>query len=258
MSGRGPSRRFDALPAGEQDRFREWGRFMVGLAQSYAAPIIFGPRPNVEGVINGATGFVWKLSGDYFFVTALHVLEEYERRLHAGEQIIWQIGKLPPIDPISRIAQRSDVKDMLLLKLLKNEAHRVGSSIVDTQSGSPLPIPKEDDLVVVAGFTKELREVDRRGTIKSDGWAAIFRVTDVRDQTFDCRIGKEEDFVSFNELPLPDEDVDMGGLSGGPAFVVSGKLIQYLAPVGIVVHHIPRSFDDLKLLRIALLSGIAA
>jgi hypothetical protein len=71
---------------------------------------------------------------DIFFVTAEHVLAEYEKRTREGERLNWQIGRLPPFDPIPRIAWRDKTDayersqmpyrptDIVLLRLTKEEA----------------------------------------------------------------------------------------------------------------------------------------
>jgi hypothetical protein len=102
---------------------------MVRLAQSYAVPIIYAPPLSIGGTINGATGSVLKISSEYFVVTASHVLEGYEKRLLSGEKLNWQIGHLPPFDPLSRIAWRDCAKDTLLLRLSEDEARQAGSRI---------------------------------------------------------------------------------------------------------------------------------
>lgn len=248
-------RRFKNLSINDQNLYRDFIRTLVRQAQNFALPIIFAPRPSEGGIINGATGSVLKLDCGYFVVTASHVLEEYERRLHSGEKLNWQIGHLPPIDPMSRIAWRDSAQDTLLLRLSEDEAHGVGSAIASAPMGWPPPMPKEDEVVVVCGYPKELREVVQDGVIGANYIAAMYRVTDIRDDQFDCRIGREEDLVNLSELPLPDDDMDMGGMSGGPAFIIGGKSIIFLVLVGVISKLISKSFDGFRCLRIAALKN---
>jgi hypothetical protein len=250
-------RRFESLRASEQRRFRHWGLEMVRWAASHAVPVIFGPPPGVEGVINGASGLILRIANCSFFVTAAHVLDEYERRLGFEKSLLWQIGRLPPIDPLSRRVRRNHESDIVLVPLSDDEANRVGSAIATIQAGQSPPTPKEDGLVLVAGFPKTLREVIPSGQIEADGLSAMFRITDVRDHTFDCRIGNEEDLVSFNGSSLPNADMDMGGLSGGPAFLIVGGPIEHIVPIGIISEYISKSFDGLRLLRITKLRDAA-
>jgi hypothetical protein len=251
MSDAGASRRFDELSADDQNRYREFGRQMVRLAGERAVPIIFAPSPGSEGNINSATGAVLQLDREYFVVTAHHVLDGYRKRLQSGEKLNWQVGHLPPFDPLSRIAWKDTVKDTLLLSLSADEARQVGAHIT-APTGWPPPTPNVDQIVLVAGYLKLLREVIvAEEMIRMDGLTAMFRVTCVGDGYFYCKYEREEDLVSFNELPLPDIGMFMGGLSGGPTFLVVGRSIIYPALVGVISECV----EGFGLLRIATLEN---
>jgi hypothetical protein len=252
---------FEDLSADDKKRYRDFGREMVRLAQSYAVPIVFAPPPTVtDGLINGATGAVVKWNSNYFVLTASHVLNEYEKRFRAGEKLNWQVGLLPPFDPLSRIAWRDDKGDTLLLSMSKDEALKVGSVIVSAPM--EMPVPKDDELVLIAGYPKVLREVTAGGGVIGAGsLAAMFRVTDIRYGCshcyFDCKIDeREEDLVRLNELSLPEADMDMGGLSGGPTFLIAGKFIIRPVLVGVVSDFVSQSLGCFRHLRIASLKNV--
>jgi hypothetical protein len=251
MSDAGASRRFDELSADDQSRYREFGRQMVRLAGECAVPIIFAPSPGSEGNINSATGAVLKLDRGYFIVTAHHVLDGYRKRLQSGEKLNWQVGHLPPFDPLSRIADAA--KDTLLLSLSADEARQLGARAhITAPTRWPPPTPKVDQIVLVAGYLKLLREVIvTDAVVRMDGLNAMFRVTCVGDGYFYCKYEREEDLVSFNGLTLPDMGMSMGGLSGGPAFLVVGGSIIYPALVGVISECV----EGFGLLRIATLEN---
>ncbi len=243
--------RFARLSADEKARYREAGRLMVRLAQEYAVPIIYAPPVSVGGKINGATGCVLELSSGWFIVSASHVLDGYENRINSGEKLNWQVGKLPPFDPLQRIAWRDSEKDTLLLRLSSDEACKVGGRIASAYAGWPPPVPKAGQLVLVAGYPKVLRELDPEKKIGAGYFAAMFRVTTTGDGYFMCQI-EREDIVSFNESsPLPDPGTDLGGLSGSPALVVG--TVGYPL-VGVLSQFHP----EFELLRIATLEGVIA
>jgi hypothetical protein len=221
---------------------------MVRLAQSYAVPIVYAPPPRHGGVINGATGTVLKVGLEHFILTASHVLDGYEKRQVSGERLNWQVGHLPPFDPLSRIAWRDCARDIVLLRLCGDEASQVGSWVV-TPSSWPPERPDVGALVLVAGYPKVLREeIGSLETIGSDPLSAMFRVTTTGEGYFVCQI-EQEDLVSFNEGPVPDADTDFGGLSGDPALLVGA--IDY--PLVGVVSQYEANF---QLLRIATLEGV--
>jgi len=251
MANSGDGRRFNELPAGEQSRYRTVAQQMVGLARDLAVPIIFAPPPKTGGEINGATGTVLELKGKYFVVTASHVLEGYEKRLQSEEGLNFQVGHLPPFDPLPRIAWRDPARDTLLLNLSADEARQVGSCIASTSMGWPPPTPEVGQLVLIAGYPKVLRAVEVQGKVKSGPMSAMFRVTETGDGYFICQIEQEE-LISFSEgLPIPDACMDLGGLSGGPALLVQ-KLAYPL--VGVVSQYL----GSFQLLRIATLENALA
>jgi hypothetical protein len=77
---------------------------MVGFARYHAVPIIFAPPLSVGGKVNGATACVIRLSSGPVVLAASHVLEGYEAWLVSGETLNWQLGNLPPFDPVERVA----------------------------------------------------------------------------------------------------------------------------------------------------------
>jgi hypothetical protein len=127
MSNVGVPRQFNELSSDDQNRYCEFGRQVVRLAGECAVPIIFAPAPGSEGNINSATGAVLKLDRGYFLVTAHHVVDGYTKRLQSGEKLNWQVGHLPPFDPLSRTAWKDTAKDTLLLSLSADEARQLGT-----------------------------------------------------------------------------------------------------------------------------------
>lgn len=248
MTNSADDRRFHELPADEQSRYRTVGRHMVGLARDHAVPIILAPSPKIGGEINGATGTVLELKGEYFVVTSHHVLEDYEKRRQSGERINFQVGHLPPFDPLPRIAWRDSAKDTLLLNLSADEARQVGSRIASASMGWPPPAPEVGQLVLIAGYPKVLRAVVAQGKIEAGPLSAMFRVTTTGEGYFICQI-QQEGLISFDEeLPLPNASMDIGGLSGGPALLV-GEMAYPL--VGVISQY----HASFALLRIATLEN---
>src|SRR5713226_7674400 len=113
----GAAHRFSQLRAQEQVHYRTVAQQVVRLAQRYAVPIIFAPPLRIRGEPNGATGCVVKLSSGSFVVTASHVLGGYEKRHQSGDVLNWQVGALPPFDPLTRVAWRDNARDIVFLRL---------------------------------------------------------------------------------------------------------------------------------------------
>jgi hypothetical protein len=115
-------------------------------------PIIFAPPLSIGGKVNSGTGFVLQLNCGSFVVTASHVLDEYENRVQSGEQLYWLVGKLPPFDPLSRIAWRGVKKDVVLLRLPPQEISRLRPHCTITAPTQwPPSVPHEQQLALLAG-----------------------------------------------------------------------------------------------------------
>src|ERR1700689_4224418 len=118
--------RFGQLSEENKARYLAINQQMVRLARDYAVPIIQAPPPSVGGKINGASGCVVRLAAGTFVVPASHVLAGYEERVVQGERLNWQVGNLPPFDPLPRVEWRSREKDVALLRISENEARNIG------------------------------------------------------------------------------------------------------------------------------------
>jgi hypothetical protein len=243
---------FQRLSAEEQARYLAINRRMVEFARDHAVPIIFAPPVSVGGKINGASGCVIQLGPDAFVVTASHVLSGYEERVQAGEVLNWQVGNLAPFDPIPRVAWRNKERDIVLLEIGKDEAHNIGPCIISAPRAWPPPIPKVEQLVLVGGYPKSLREESLApGWIGAGPYSAIFRVTLAGEANFKCAI-ERRDLISFDG-PLPAPGTDMGGLSGGPVLLVDA--LSYPL-VGIVTDRCEICLADFEIIEIATLAGV--
>jgi len=214
--------RFGRLAISEQERFRTAGRHMAGFARQHAIPIFFGPPPSIGGKINGGSGSLLQLSSGVFLITAYHVLHEYGVRQQAGEPVQWQVGNLLPFDPFARVVWKDAQKDIVLIFLLPDEVSRINPHcLISRPEKWPPPVPEKEQLVLAAGYPKTLREVNQLdGKISAGGYATMLQVTSVNAGYFMCQI-EQQDLVSFNDDPVPKITTDIGGISGGPVFLVN-------------------------------------
>ena len=182
----------------------------------------------------------------------VYVLSGYEERQQAGEILNWQVGNLPPLDPISRIAWRDTHMDIVLLEIGEDEARTIGPCIISAPPAWPPPVPKMGQLVLVGGYPKSLREEALApGWIGAGPYSAIFRVTLAGETKFKCAI-ERRDLIAFDGgLPVP--GTDMGGLSGGPVFLVDALTCPL---VGIVTDRCEMSVADFEIIEMATLAGV--
>jgi hypothetical protein len=204
------AQRFEQLSDENKSRYLEINRQMVRLARDFAVPMIFAPPLSLEGRINGASGCVLRLEAGIFVITASHVLAGYEERVRKGERLNWQVGNLPPFDPLPRVEWRSREQDIVLLRLSENEARNIGPCTIATPRRWPVRPPKEGQLVLVAGYPKGLRDENRsEGSIGSGPYSAIFRVTIAEANCCKCLI-ERRDLIGFDGGRLPEPEADRG------------------------------------------------
>jgi len=253
MSDLSGAQRFEQLSEENKLRYLAINRQMVRLARDYAVPIIFAPPPRIGGKINGASGCVLQLASGIFVVTASHVLAGYEKRVGKGEQLNWQVGNLPPFDPLARIEWRNPEKDIVLLRISENEAHNIGPCTIAAPRRWPTQRPKARQLVLVAGYPKGLREENpSAGWIGSGPYSAIFRVTIAEADHCKCLI-ERKDLIGFDQGRLPEVGADMGGLSGGPVLLVDTFDFPL---VGVVTDRCEMSLAELEILQFATLENV--
>jgi len=163
MSAVGGAERFKWLSSAEQTRYIATNQQMTALARDHAVPIVIAPPRSRGGKINGASGCVLRLDSGTFVVTASHVLEGYETRVDRGELLNWQVGDLPPFDPLPRIAWSDRDIDLVLLRISWDESQRIGPCIISSPAKWPLAVPREGQLVLLGGYPKlSVRKTVRR------------------------------------------------------------------------------------------------
>jgi hypothetical protein len=269
-----------SLPKAAQQQYRAFSRQVTSFALNHAIPIVVAPRlttvaihlpdgsrarftlPQTLGKIDGATGYVLQLEFGMFVVTADHVLQEYEDRTSAGELLNWQVGKLPPFDPLSRVAWRGNLKrypkgkDVVFLEVSEREAQDACAgvtNILTASTGWPPAAPALGDAILLAGYPNALREICS-STIEPGAISAMFRVTtSTGDGTFKCRFEYGE-LLSFTEkeLPMKELNTNVGGLSGGPALAVGN--LSY--PVVGVITQRSGAFDTSDTIVVEALDGV--
>ena len=190
--------------------------------------------PQTLGKIDGASGCVLQLQSGYFFITAEHVLTAYEKRICEGELLNWQIGKLPPLNPISRIAWRDQINaskhsqmpyrptDIVLLRLSEEEAEQAcgEAMIIPTPAQWPPPPLRIGQQVVMVGYPNQLRTVDLAETMNREACGLVFQVESIGDGYCKC-VFLYKNVINFGHTTQPDlNNTALGGMSDCPVFAI--------------------------------------
>jgi hypothetical protein len=269
------------LPAEEDAQYLAKCSQLTELALDHAVPIIFAPSfgnacislsdgrvetitvpPPAFRQIEIATGCLLQLGDEYFLVTAEHVLDKYEERLSAGESLVWQVGGLP-FDPLRHVAWRGSNKrkrkDIVFLRMSEREAREACADpkrIISAGIGWPAPAPKEDEVVLLAGYPKRIMEIENN-IITPAPLSAMLKVTrSIGDGTFKCRY-ECFDITSFDPKALPVEGLrgSTGGVSGGPVFRIGDSSYPFVF-VGVISEVGGGDVDDADTYVIEAVDGV--
>ena len=187
----------------------------------------------VQEPMKNATGIVLCLAEQHYLATALHVLEDYETRKSAGEALLFQAADLP-FEPDGDAAVRfGRPNDLVLIPLTVDQAHRVGRDIYRPHGNWPPDLPASGSWICFCGFPGDLRKPTGHLEYELTSWALIARLSDVSGVhgTLICKLEKSE-WIAATSAGLPPADMKLGGLSGGPVFLVDRLSLPL---VGLVV-----------------------
>jgi len=208
---------------------RATGDLIVGYA--YAA--ILAPRPSLGGEFHGASGVFVELRGRYFFVTANHVVSHDFDAIRLREpNLVMHLGDAQFV-PASRVIYADPDADVAFLEVTQAEAEAVGRWIYRPLLWPPEP-PRVGDLMGIAGYPACIRMREGTRRVEFRGFATQTPLTSINDRQMLCAFNRAE----WVELGVPGglDEHDLGGISGGPVFVLGGIQPRL---VGIVAEHGP-------------------
>jgi hypothetical protein len=216
------------------------GEMMTKLPLYYSKAIIFGEKPkkDVTTKINSATVTLLELEGKVFAVTCSHVLEGYRQTLLQNEDAFFQIGDTR-IDLKSQLVDESKKYD--LATLLINEAQlkkmlnteEIGSRVIRPSVWPPTKILVEDK-ILFGGFPGKLRDRVAFDEVLFNSFStAGISVASVDEEKFGCLFEREH-WIESGGGKQAIYPTELGGMSGGPAFVDRGQHFEF---VGIIYQH---------------------
>lgn len=236
-------RRFATGPGGE---------IMVKYPLQYCKAVFLGGRPRKSGttkVFNG-TATLLELPSGIYAVTCAHVIDAYyDVRNELGDALL-QIG-MTEISVEDQLVCKNDTTDLVTIRLttaqldaLQREGE-IGSRVIRPAKWPPEPV-EVGQPIMFGGFPGAWREwVAHDELVFGSFSTAGIKVTTSHSDRLSCQL--ERDYW-ISSVARGDSDKaitlkELGGLSGGPAFVDRGLQFEF---AGIIYQH-AESFDILFL-----------
>ena len=226
----------------------DYGRASAEYLARYAVPLFYG-RADQSGriIAKNGTAFFVQTPTAVFGVTAEHVMREC---LEVSTTYKYACGLFPvnyskyPSDMIElanierRVIDTSERRDIATFQITENELERLGVTVA---SEWPPVAPEPGSQVAFCGFSSD----PRARVIRKSGLGEIvvsfmpFPIIAIATSVSEHQITyvfESEYAVETQGFESAPADLDLGGMSGGPAFAkvetVSG--IEYWIPAGVI------------------------
>lgn len=194
----------------------------------FTTSVIVGPKPQAGAsvTVNTGSAVLVDLGKGPIAITCQHVVAEAMKPLPNGEKKRFQVGG-HVFDLNSRLIDQSEELDIATVQVDPKElplvlnTEEIGALVFKPASWPPEP-PKDGDVIAFGGLPGSLRNITDFDEIEFGSWStggAI--VNSSSDRQFLTHFERENWLVAFGN-PHGLNLVDLGGMSGGPAFILRG------------------------------------
>lgn len=200
------------------------GTEMAKFPVRFCKPVYFGAPPSREhpGAVNNGTATLLNFRNKLLAITCHHVIDAYRRKLADNRNCFFAIANCH-FNPLSQIVAEDDVADVAVIRITTTQAtvitrnsNGIGEAFFPLNAWPPDTV-KVGDFVAYAGFPGDLREhISFDGLTFGSYSSGACRVTDQHADYLTCEFERENWVKNFSER----EPESLGGLSGGPAFVI--------------------------------------
>lgn len=213
-------------------------------AHSFLIPVRIAKIEDAQEVsYDQASGIFIRLNGHVYLLTAWHVLERFEERQLAGEDVVLVMEGVASSKPL----MFSLPQDIGLVWIPEERYGGITSNIFNAESNWSPTTVLPDDTCVFIGFPRAFSR-DDGNVIEHGDFSLGLPVASVGEGYVMLQVN-EEQMISLGREGLPASDVSLGGLSGCPVFGVRPP-IRFLA--GIV----SQAPQGLPLFRISTLEAL--
>lgn len=189
---------------------------------------IIGPKPRTGSpatVFNGSATLV-NLAVGPVAITCQHVVAEALTPTSEGELKLFQIGDAV-IDLSSQLIDLNERLDIATIRLAPEQLAQVllgaeiGTALFQPVDWPPLP-PQEGDFIAFGGFPGKLRAALAYDELEFGTWSSGASRVDSSSEFQFVSAFERENWVRAYGDPRGLDLTALGGMSGGPAFVLRG------------------------------------
>ncbi len=202
-----------------------YGKQVSKFPLLFAKAAFFGQRPSPKRatkIRNGSISLV-EIGNRPYGITCHHVVEEYRLYREQHDDVIFNIGHVE-LDPVNQLVDTDQKIDIALIELTNDQIIQltsegeIGSQVYKPAKWPPSQ-PQKDEFVIFGGFPGSFRVVESFNEIVFYSWSSGGSRIDAGGGTrFISAFERDHWISSFGEkhnLELK----DLGGMSGGPAFI---------------------------------------
>jgi hypothetical protein len=233
------------------------GHEMSKFPLRFAKMVLFGDLPSrrAPAMINNGTASLVDLGNGPMAITCSHVIASFRERLRGGRPSLFQIGN-SRLDPVAQLISENENLDLAVIGLRDDQAKEIigdgdiGSSFFRPVSWPPKRVA-QGDFIAFGGFPGQWRTQSDLDTLEFGTYSVgASGVTTVGDSYFVAQFEREYWVQVLNNKGV-DHLADLGGLSGGPAFVQRGLRFDFVG----VTYEFSSNYELLYLRHSGLISS---
>jgi hypothetical protein len=219
----------------------------------FATAVSFEYLTDVNSVhtVNNGTVTLVDLGSGQMAITCSHVLDEYRKRLKANNKFVFRIGNTV-LNPLEYLIDESPELDLATIDLREINIKEISlGKEIGTSFFRPETWPPDDvnvgDFISFGGFPGKWKEHTSSGDLIFDSFSSgATEISSINDEYFICQFEREY-WVESLDIKNGKDLRELGGLSGGPVFLIRGNNgIMYYEFVGIV-YQFSEGFDLLRI-----------
>lgn len=209
---------FAKLSQEEQARIVRAADAMSRYVYRHATSVLIAGRPGGNARIRNGSGFILKQNGRRYLGTAWHVVESWQHRVSAGEDVQFQVGTAV-LNPDPTRIWADPPNDIAFIPITEREMRAITVEPLDPVRGWPPPEPKVGDYVLISGFPGYLRRQYSANELEFLAVSTLLQVKAIGSGYAACQFERQH-WIATNWNDVPPPGTDMGGISGAPVLLV--------------------------------------